>query len=236
MKQIFGLVPAAGVGTRMGADRPKQYLALGGQTLLERSVRCLLADPRVVQVLVVVAPDDRHAATLALPPRCARAAAGGASRAHTVRNGLRVLRDGVDGLAAADDDGVLVHDAARPCLGAADLAALIDGGCDEQGALLAAPLADTIKAALDGRVDRTVERSGLWRALTPQFFRVGVLARALEAEGLSPDVTDESAAVERLGLRPRLIAGSAGNIKVTAPGDLALAEAILRQSGRWSDG
>jgi 2-C-methyl-D-erythritol 4-phosphate cytidylyltransferase len=235
LKQIFGLVPAAGVGMRMGADRPKQYLRLGAQTLLERSVCCLLADRRVAGVLVVVAADDALAAALALPPRCALVAEGGATRAQTVRNGLRALRAGRGGLGAAGDaDGVLVHDAARPCLEAADLAALIDaGGADAQGALLAVPVSDTLKAAQDGRVARTVDRAGLWRALTPQFFRVGVLAQALELAAQQPDVTDESAAVERAGLRPRLVEGRPGNIKVTMPGDLVLAEAILRQAGMW---
>jgi 2-C-methyl-D-erythritol 4-phosphate cytidylyltransferase len=227
----------------MGADRPKQYLFLGGQTLLERSVRCLLADARVRQVLVVVGAQDGLAATLALPPRCVVLAEGGTTRAQTVRNGLAALRAGRAGVAVADDDWVLVHDAARPCLSAAELAALIDAGAAgaadggagaAQGALLALPLSDTVKAgADDGRVARTVPRAGLWRALTPQFFPVGVLARALEQGAQQPEVTDESAAVERLGLRPRLIAGSPGNIKVTTPGDLALAEAILRQAGAW---
>jgi len=215
----------------MGADRPKQYLRLGAQTLLERSVRGLLADERVERVLVVVAPEDAHAGALSLPPRCELAAAGGATRAQTVRNGLGVLRE----LAGADagTDWVLVHDAARPCLTPGELGALIDGGGkDEHGALLALPLSDTVKQEQDGRVARTIDRAGLWRALTPQFFRIDVLSRALE-RGAHASVTDESSAVEQLGLQPRLIAGSAGNIKVTMPGDLELAEAILRCAGRW---
>ena len=213
----------------MGADRPKQYLQLGGQTLLERSLRCLLADARVSRVLVVFAADDQRAARVPLPARCERLAAGGATRAQTVRNGLRALQ-----AQAGAQDWVLVHDAARPCLGADELAELIDGaGIDEHGGLLAVPLSDTVKREEHGRVAATVERAGLWRAMTPQFFRIDVLARALEASADLDSVTDESAAVERLGLRPRLIAGRAGNIKVTTPEDLALAEAILRQRGCW---
>jgi 2-C-methyl-D-erythritol 4-phosphate cytidylyltransferase len=232
LKQILALVPAAGVGARMGADRPKQYLFLGRWTLLERAVHCLLADARVARVLVVVAPEDPIAAGLALPARCTLLPAGGATRAQTVRNGLRALRTMAG--AGADDDAVLVHDAARPCLGAAELAALIDAAAgDEHGGLLALPVSDTVKRGADGRVAATVERAGLWRALTPQLFRLGVLARALEQGAGAPDVTDESSAVERLGLRPRLVPGDPCNIKVTAPGDLALAEAILRQQGRW---
>lgn len=229
---FFGLVPAAGVGTRMGADRPKQYLALGARSLLEHAVDCLLADARVAHVLVVVAPDDPWAAGLRLPARCGLVAQGGATRAETVRNGLRALREG--GCAARDDDRVLVHDAARPCLQAADLARLIDrAGPDEQGGLLALPMSDTVKRAQGERVAATVPRADLWRAQTPQLFPVGLLARALEQAPPDGAVTDEAAAVERLGLRPRLVPGGAGNLKVTEPADLALAEALLRQQGRW---
>jgi 2-C-methyl-D-erythritol 4-phosphate cytidylyltransferase len=235
LKQIFGLVPAAGVGARMCADRPKQYLPLGSQTLLERSVQALLADARVARVYVVVAPQDAAARAMALPARCEFVFDGGATRAHTVRNGLRALRD-----TARPDDLVLVHDGARPCLSRGELADLIDGaGGDEHGGLLAVPVTDTVKRAQDGRVAGTVDRTGLWRALTPQLFPLGVLTRALEralgdaAHGAAPAVTDEASAVEGLGLHPRLIAGAPTNIKVTAPADLPLAEAILRQQGRW---
>jgi 2-C-methyl-D-erythritol 4-phosphate cytidylyltransferase len=235
LKQIFGLVPAGGVGARMGADRPKQYLRLGSRSLLERSLCCLLVDARVVRVYVVVAPDDPHAPGLALPERCEALAVGGATRAESVRNGLRAALP-----AMGKDAWVLVHDAARPCLAAGDLAALIDeGGRDEQGGLLAVPVSDTVKqaqgghGARDARVARTVDRSGLWRALTPQFFPGQLLLRALEAAGSATELTDDASAVERLGLHPRLVAGDAGNIKVTAPGDLPLAEAVLRAQGRW---
>lgn len=216
----------------MGADRPKQYLHLGAQTLLERSIRCLLADARVVRVLVVVAPADAVGAALALPARCQLLADGGATRAQTVRNGLRGLRAMAGGAGA--QDWVLVHDAARPCLCADELDALIEqGGVDEHGGLLALPVSDTVKRAQDGRVAATVERAGLWRALTPQFFRMDVLERAFAQGSDAASLTDESSAVERLGLKPRLIPGRPGNIKVTMPGDLALAEAILKQAGNW---
>jgi len=213
----------------MGADRPKQYLALGPRTLLERSVACLLADARVSRVFAVVAPDDTHAARLPLPRGCEILPLGGATRALTVRAGLlaAIPRMGADAW-------VLVHDAARPCLRAGDLGALIDqGGADEHGALLAVPVSDTVKRSHDGRVAQTVDRAGLWRALTPQFFRADILARALENCEAAPGITDESSAVERLGLRPRLIAGDPGNIKVTEPADLALAERWLRSEDLW---
>lgn len=215
----------------MQADRPKQYLQLGAMTLLERSVRSLLADERVERILVVIAPDDAHAAGALLPPRCEWAAAGGATRAQSVRNGLHMIRE-MNGV-RPERDWVLVHDAARPCLSAGELAALIDeGGRDEHGGLLAVPVSDTLKQGQDGRVARTIDRAGVWRALTPQFFRIDVLARALE-RGAGAAVTDESSAVEQLGLQPRLVPGRPGNIKVTTPDDLALAEALLRREGIW---
>ena len=240
LNQIVGLIPAAGTGVRMRADRPKQYLSLGPRTLLEWSVAALAADARVQGILVVVAPGDPHAQALDLPQHCEVLAAGGATRAETVRNGVHALADAAP---HPERTWVLVHDAARPCLGAVDLAALIDGALDEDGGLLAAPLADTVKREQEGRVAETVDRTGLWRALTPQMFRLDVLRRALDgvagsvtggasARGFAA-ITDESAAVEALRLRPRLIAGSAGNMKVTEQGDLALAEAILKQQGRW---
>ena len=241
MNQIVGLIPAAGTGVRMRADRPKQYLSLGPRTLLEWSVDALAADVRVRGILVVVAAGDTHVPALDLPQHCEVLAAGGATRAETVRNGVHALADAIPN---PERTWVLVHDAARPCLGAGDLAALIDGALDEEGGLLAAPLADTVKREQGGRVAETVDRTSLWRALTPQMFRLDVLRRALDGvagSGASGSavgrgfaaITDESAAVEALGLRPRLIAGSPGNMKVTEQGDLALAEAVLKQQGRW---
>jgi 2-C-methyl-D-erythritol 4-phosphate cytidylyltransferase len=213
----------------MLADRPKQYLPLGRQTLLERAAQCLLADGRVERVAIVIAKDDPHAAALRLPARCEWVRDGGASRAETVRNGLRHLRTDCRG-----QDWVLVHDAARPCLGETDLAALIDTvGDDVNGGLLAAPASDTMKRGQDGRVAQTVERATLWRALTPQYFRIDILARALESEPRALAATDESAAMESLGFHPRLVAGASSNLKVTVASDLLLAEAILREQGRW---
>lgn len=213
----------------MGADRPKQYLPLGQRTLLERSVACLLADARVTRVFVVVAPGDTQAAQLPLPPQAQVLPLGGATRALTVRAGLLAALQQV-----GSDAWVLVHDAARPCLRSADLGALIDqGGQDKHGGLLAVPVSDTVKRGHDGRVAQTVERAGLWRALTPQFFSAELLARALQDCESAPGITDESSAIERLGLRPRLVAGDPGNIKVTEPADLALAESLLRSEGLW---
>lgn len=217
----------------MGAAVPKQYFRLGGQTMLEHAVEALLAAPDVEEVLVVVAPDDVAHRQLARRPRMDFASVGGATRAASVRNGLRVLRAMQR---IEDDDWLLVHDAARPCLAREELMQLIDAVAgDDVGGLLALPVADTLKRAMDGRVAQTVERDGLWRAVTPQMFRAGLLARALDqtaSKAGAEAITDESAAVEGLHLNPRLVEGQATNIKVTVPSDWPLAEAILRSQGR----
>lgn len=215
----------------MGASVPKQYQRLGGQTMLEHAIDALLAAPDVERVLVVVAPDDIAHRELSTRPRVDYAGVGGATRAASVRNGLRVLRAAQR---LDDDDWVLVHDAARPCLARDELARLIDQlAGDQVGGLLALPVADTLKRADAGRVAETVDRGGLWRALTPQMFRAGLLARALDEAGATgAHVTDESAAVEGLRMRPRLVEGAATNIKVTVPSDWPLAESILRAQGR----
>lgn len=229
--RLHAVIPAAGTGTRVGANRPKQYLMLGAQTMLEHAVDAMLADARIDRVMVVLAPDDEYGAQLPGLRRTDRLAvvrAGGSSRAASVRAGLRALQ-------AAPDDWVLVHDAARPALAAAELASLIDALLsDDVGGLLALPLADTLKRAGTSdspRVATTIDRTGLWRALTPQMFRAGLLGRALDAADLAT-VTDEASAVERLGLSPRLVAGRASNIKVTTSDDLPLACAILAAQGR----
>ncbi|MCX8005405.1 MAG: 2-C-methyl-D-erythritol 4-phosphate cytidylyltransferase, partial [Burkholderiaceae bacterium] len=199
---------------------------------LEHAIDALLFAPEVEHVLVVVAPQDSAHRTLAPRARATFAAVGGATRADSVRNGLQALRAQV-GLQM--QDWVLVHDAARPCLAREELARLIERvGDDAVGGLLALPVADSLKRGRDGRVEVTVPRDGLWRALTPQMFRAGVLARALAEVHPGEVPTDEAAAVERLQLQPLLVEGFATNIKVTVPADWALAEAILRAQGRWA--
>jgi len=227
--RYFGLIPAAGVGSRMGADSgPKQYLALGGKPMLEHSIDAMLTDARIERVFVVVAPaDTRWRSIRADAGRVEFLPVGGASRAESVRNGL----DAIAGR-GEDDDRVLVHDAARPCLGAAQLAALIDeAGGEDGGGLLAVPLSDTLKRGEDGRVAATLDRSSLWCAQTPQLFRVGSLRAAL-ASGSLAGITDEASAMERAGHAPRLVAGVTTNLKVTTPEDVVLAGAVLRAQGR----
>lgn len=224
----IALVPAAGSGSRMESDVPKQYLTLLGKPLLSVTLESLLSADSIDLVCLLLSPDDSlFGSRVALShPRLRVLYCGGASRAETVRNGLVAIE-------AAADDWILVHDAARPCLAGSDVDRLVAALRDDPvGGLFALPVADTVKRAdADGRVRATVARDDLWRAQTPQMFRAGLLSRALAA-GADATITDESSAVEALGLAPKLVPGPVGNIKVTYPADLAQAELILsRQAG-----
>ena len=225
---FWAVVPAAGVGARMAADRPKQYLQLGGRTILEHSLNCFLDHPSVKGVVVSLAADDPFWPDLpcASDSRIQRAN-GGRERADSVLNALLLLH----AQGAADSDWVLVHDAARPNLARSDLdRLLLELADDPVGGLLAVPARDTLKRAdANGRVSTTVDRSTIWQAYTPQMFRLGSLHRAL-ADALVADVaiTDEASAIEWSGQAPRLIEGRSDNIKVTRPEDLEW----LRQ--RWA--
>lgn len=228
--KVWAVVPAAGTGARMGSDRPKQYLSLGGEPILTRSIARLAADERVRGIVVVISAGDEHWPRLTLPSlRCALwVALGGLERCHSVRNGLhKLLEQG-----ARPSDWVLVHDAARPCLPAADLKRLIDTVWnDEVGGLLAVPVADTLKLGDEAqRVAQTVSRQNMWRAQTPQMFRLGMLVDAL-SKALDSDtvVTDEAQAMELLGFNPRLVPGSEDNLKITHPADLQIAADVLRR-------
>lgn len=229
--QLFGLIPAAGTGARMGTQVPKQYGRLGAKTMLEHAIDALLASVRIDHVLVVVAAGDAAWRSMAERSRVSFAGVGGASRADSVYSGVIAL---IDTHAAAASDWVLVHDAARPCLAAEELSSLIESlQHDEVGGLLAMPLADTLKRDDNAaRVESTIARERLWRAATPQMFRVGMLREALSDPRVRESATDEAAAIEARGQRPRLIEGLATNIKVTRPSDWALAETILRMQGR----
>ncbi|HWJ06102.1 MAG TPA: 2-C-methyl-D-erythritol 4-phosphate cytidylyltransferase [Steroidobacteraceae bacterium] len=224
----WAIVPAAGQGSRFGSATPKQYTTLLGRPVLSWTLQSLLAEESLAGVVVALA-DAADARWTALPesrdPRV-RTCAGGARRELSVARALAALAGD-----AADTDWVLVHDAARPCLRHDDLQALFSELRDETvGGLLAIPVSDTLKRADDrNEVAETVPRETLWRALTPQMFRYGLLQRALAlCVERGRVVTDEASAIEGLGLRPRLVRGHADNIKVTNPEDAALAAAILQ--------
>ena len=225
---FYALIPAAGTGTRLGAEAPKQYLPLAGNPMLWHAVASVCVAP-IETVFVVLAPEDREFARhdwSVFAGRLEPLYCGGQSRRDSVYNGM------VAAMAAVDaDDWMLVHDAARPCLPKRDLESLIAETREDQiGGILALPAADTVKKAAKDeagamRVAGTEDRAQLWLAQTPQMFRCGLLAQALK-EARSA-VTDEAGAVEQMGLKPRLVAGSRENIKVTFPEDLKIAEAIL---------
>ena len=226
-RQIVAVVPAAGVGSRMQAAKPKQYLQIQGKTILEHTLDRLLTYPAVEKVVLAVAADDPYLPALELDknPRIA-IVPGGANRCDSVLSGLHYV---AEHFAQA---WVLVHDAARPCLRHQDLDKLLQIE-DEQGAILAIPATDTIKRALpNGQIAQTEDRSQLWQAQTPQFFRADLLRAALISalqQGLA--VTDEASAMELAGFRPHLVAGRSDNLKITRPEDLALAEFYLSQTG-----
>lgn len=234
--KFHALVPAAGTGTRMGAEVPKQYLEIAGQPLIAYVLSRFGASRDIATVTVCLAPGDRRGEAVveafqeAFPETVCRVVPGGAERCHSVLNGLVAIA-----LEESDQDWVLVHDAARPCLTDADLARLIGAlEHDDVGGILATPVRDTLKraeaeASNTPAIAATVSREGLWQALTPQMFRVGKLKAALEqALAAGSLVTDEAQAMELAGFRPRLVAGRTDNIKVTLPEDLEFAARTIR--------
>jgi 2-C-methyl-D-erythritol 4-phosphate cytidylyltransferase len=219
------VMPAAGGGQRFGGPVPKQYLPLAGRTLIEHALAPFLADARCEGVCVALAPADELFATLPLADERIGTVIGGSERAASVLAAL-------DAIPATDTDWVMVHDAARPCVSREEIDRLILAAMAGGGALLAAPVADTLKSGEGNHVASTLPREGVWRALTPQVFRAGALRAALrkaQSEGRVP--TDESQALEWQGESPAFARGSALNVKVTEPGDLQLAEAILSLRG-----
>jgi 2-C-methyl-D-erythritol 4-phosphate cytidylyltransferase len=223
--RYFGLIPAAGKGSRFGGEMPKQYQALHGRAILAYAIDALASQTPLARVYVVHAEDDRRCAQVAgTGYRVATMPCGGATRAESVKNGLASLRGELK-----DDDWVLVHDAVRPCLPRDALRRLLEEiGDDPVGGLLAIPVADTLKREdANGRVAATEPRAGLWQAQTPQMFRYGVLWEAYQNSG-GLETTDEAEAVEKIGKQPKLVPGSSANFKVTFPDDLTIAEAILR--------
>jgi 2-C-methyl-D-erythritol 4-phosphate cytidylyltransferase len=225
-RRTWFVIAAAGRATRYGGPVPKPYLRVAGKTLLEHCLRVFLSLPGIAGGAAVLALGDRRYERLpAALRRRVVAVAGGPTRATSVLNGLQSL------ITADAEDWVLVHDAARPCVRRKDVLALVSA-CrrDAVGGLLAVPVSDTVKQAdEDGRSLRTLPRERLWHAQTPQMFRHGTLLRALgRALAAGNEPTDEAAAIEKEGLRPRLVEGSPLNVKVTRPADLALAESALR--------
>lgn len=230
LSQYFVVVPAAGIGKRMQTDCPKQYLRIAGKTVIEHTLTNLLEHNQVKGVVVVLNPNDTLFAqlTIATHPRI-EVIAGGQERCDSVLAGLNHLSD--------DEIWVLVHDAARPCLAATDLTALVQLAAQSStGGILAAPVRDTMKRAISSKMNepniikKTESRENLWHALTPQFFKLALLKKALNAaKEKNVNITDEASAIEFLGEEVILVAGSSSNIKITQPEDLSLAEFYLIQ-------
>ncbi|HEX5340820.1 MAG TPA: 2-C-methyl-D-erythritol 4-phosphate cytidylyltransferase [Gammaproteobacteria bacterium] len=226
--KFWAVIPAAGSGVRMGSSIPKQYLALAGRAVIEHVLEAFLSHPRIAGISVAVADSDPYWSRYATQPHAKplQTANGGEQRAHSVRNALAGLSEQLQA-----DDWVLVHDAVRPCLHRSDLDRLLTTlEQDAVGGVLGSPLTDTLKQVDDlGFITGTPSRQGIWRALTPQMFRYGLLCEALNA-AISADQlpTDEAAAMERIQPgQVRMVEGRSDNLKITRPDDIAAAEAIL---------
>jgi 2-C-methyl-D-erythritol 4-phosphate cytidylyltransferase len=226
---IYAIVPAAGVGSRMNAERPKQYLKLLNKTILEHTVDKLLSHSCIDKVIIAISAGDEYFPQLSLANhRDIVRVEGGAERAESVLSGLQYLLNKT----STTDSWVLVHDAARPCVSLEDIDKLISEVSEtEYGGILAAPVRDTMKRSnQDGQISQTIDRNNLWHALTPQMFKAKELNRALtEALEAGHSVTDEASAMEWLGVQPKLVTGRMDNLKVTQPEDLALAEFYLQR-------
>ena len=228
----WGVVPASGTGSRMRADRPKQYLRLGNKTILEHTLDNLLAFPPLAGVVLVLDEHDEHWATLGYQhEKPVLLCAGGMQRYHSVLNGLEHLHRQL-----GQDSPVLIHDAVRPFVSHEDLERVLQASVQQDdGAILAVPLNDTLKLASNGEnIASTQSRQDLWRAFTPQPFRLGLVRQAiLQAAQDHDEITDDASAMERMGYRPKLVKCNPMNIKITHPADLALGELILK-SGAWT--
>ena len=227
-KKIWVIIPAAGVGKRMESDTPKQYLKLNNKTIIEQTLTLFDKHDAVSEVVVVISEGDEYWASLNVElSKPLHIAKGGKERCYSVLNALIFLED-----KAADDDWVLVHDAARPCLRQEDITLLL-ATLDEHevGGILAVPVRDTMKRSFDNNnIKETVERENLWHALTPQMFHFSMLKSALEsALNNSEAVTDEASAIELAGYQPLLVEGHADNIKITRPEDLVLASFFYKK-------
>lgn len=224
-KRNIALIPAAGAGTRFGADKPKQYVEILGKTVLRHTLECFQKHPQIDFVAVIVSPED---AVFQTASECTGVyKIGGETRAETVRNGVNFLLE--HGL-ARENDNILVHDAARCCLPEDALSRLIDETADlDCGGILAVPVADTLKRAGNAQhIGETVSREHLWQAQTPQLFSAALLQRALSANDLN-GITDEASAVERLGVKPKLVQGDTRNLKMTLPQDEYIVRLLLAE-------
>ncbi|MFC3150446.1 2-C-methyl-D-erythritol 4-phosphate cytidylyltransferase [Litoribrevibacter euphylliae] len=230
-KELWALVPASGIGSRMQSDRPKQYLTINNRTVLDLTLTRLLAVPGLYGIMLVLSEDDDYwsLSQFASHPKI-HTAVGGGERFHSVLNGLKALQS-----LASDQAWIMVHDAARPCVRVSDIENLIGSATQADGGLLGIPAKDTVKQVNTGqsqdglhRVNSTVDRSKIWLAYTPQMFRLGQLRHAIEQSIEKQSmITDDASAMEMAGFEPIMVEGASDNIKITHPQDLSLAEWYL---------
>ena len=221
----WAVIPAAGIGERIGAEIPKQYLQISGKTILEHALSPFLVNQRIKSLVIALNEKDTYFTHLNIQSnKNIFTVTGGQSRAQSVYNALLEIKDRIN-----SNDFVLVHDAARPCLSENDLNELIDASMDNDvGCILASPMADTVKKVSNGKIVETLDRTELWRAYTPQMFRYHHLLGALDhCLNSNIPVTDEASAIEAVGLQSRVVPGDATNIKITTPDDLIMAEKYL---------
>ncbi len=220
-KNITAIIVASGVGSRMGSEIPKQYLTINHKTVLEHSITPFLAHKDISKVVVAISQADTFFEKLAIKNDKISVVFGGETRAKSVFNALKIL---------SDDDFVLIHDGARPCIIADEIDCLL-AYCDDNGAILSLPSVDTLKKVYDQSIVGTVDRSEIFRALTPQLFQVGLLKKAiLQCFENNIEITDDASAMEHLGYNPKIVIGESSNIKITYPSDLALAEFYLQRN------
>ncbi|MCK9608330.1 MAG: 2-C-methyl-D-erythritol 4-phosphate cytidylyltransferase [Methylomonas sp.] len=224
--KCWAVVPAAGVGKRMQADRPKQYLPLAGKTVIEHTLTRLLQSGAFQAVAVAISVEDPYWPELDISKHPnVMTAPGGKERADSVLSALKALEG-----KATEHDWVLVHDAARPCLTAEDIHLQINTLKDDAvGGILALSSHDTLKHVDGASITATIDRKHVWRALTPQMFKYGMLRDALQQTEGNPAITDEASALEMLGMQPKIVEGRPDNIKITRPEDLALAQFYMEQ-------
>ncbi len=227
--RLWAVIPAAGSGSRMGSAIPKQYLKLHNKTVLEHTIDCFLSHPKIAGVVIALSVDDQHWSSLQIQNAKLSTVDGGEERSHSVLNALTSLDT-----KAANNDWVLVHDAARPCLRREDIDHLIATLNEhEVGGVLGVRVSDTVKRTnANNEITETVDRTNLWRAMTPQMFKYGVLKQSIErALQNNQLVTDEASAIEIAGLNPVMVEGHDDNIKITHPQDLIMAERYFEERG-----
>jgi len=227
IEKIWAIVPAAGIGSRVGASIPKQYIRVNGLSIIEHTLSKLTACKEIEKIIVALSADDEHFINLSTTNEYPiHIVEGGAERCDSVLASLEYLKTIAD-----DNDWILVHDAARPCVPVDDIKRLISKLTNHAvGGILGLPVRDTMKRVSNENIQSTVDRDNMWHALTPQMFRVGVLYDALvECKNKNLSVTDEASAIEQVGLKPIMVEGRACNIKVTQPDDIQLAAFFLGQ-------